>query len=306
MAKKILTIGQFPPNSNHLDIVWNITDFCNYKCPYCFVKQQNNFVDDKVIEDTVSLIRKLTKQYNKKIDITLFGGEPTLHKKIDFIIDELLCVCSSVNILTNLSLNESKYINWNKKGVHIYASYHPDMISSNLFIDKCKKILQSNCVISNINIMLYNKNETDIDMVKEFCRENNISHLLHPISTIDFYKNLLKSIKYANFIGLKYPITQVVFEDYTNIITSSFECELYNYNNFKGYTCYVGECGFNIDINGVISKCEDNHLSINSNIEDILSPMLCTSNRCDWSKSLTTPKEISQGFADKLLKNLIE
>lgn len=83
-------------------IVWVITDKCNYKCPFCFQPKTNTEFNIDYLDNYIELYRKLGVQ---KIDIS--GGEPMYNKNLIRIISSLLNVGINATISTNGSGNKT-------------------------------------------------------------------------------------------------------------------------------------------------------------------------------------------------------
>ncbi len=77
-------------------IIWVITDKCNYRCPFCFQPKTNTEFDIKKLKEYVQLFKRLGVQ---KIDIS--GGEPMYNKNLITIIKTLMEADIYVTISTN-------------------------------------------------------------------------------------------------------------------------------------------------------------------------------------------------------------
>lgn len=71
-----------PEDSLFTSVCLNLTDDCNLACKYCFVQQKPNYMTldtaKQAIEFLVSNYNKKVSPNKSKIDVTFFGGEPTL------------------------------------------------------------------------------------------------------------------------------------------------------------------------------------------------------------------------------------
>ena len=56
----------------------NLTNACNLRCRYCFVKQQNNYMSWQVAKDAADMLLDNAAEVGARPDITFFGGEPLL------------------------------------------------------------------------------------------------------------------------------------------------------------------------------------------------------------------------------------
>lgn len=77
-------------------LVWVITDKCNYHCPFCFQPKTNTEVALKDLDTYIDLFHKLGIQ---KIDIS--GGEPLFFKSLSKFVDTLKANGFYITISTN-------------------------------------------------------------------------------------------------------------------------------------------------------------------------------------------------------------
>lgn len=88
-------------------VEWECTLACNFKCDYC-TNGRNSVLPEpiKAVTDEVTLesfIRNTLKPLCRDSRLFLFGGEPTLHPKIGFIVETLKKYSVSFIIQTNFS-----------------------------------------------------------------------------------------------------------------------------------------------------------------------------------------------------------
>ena len=118
-------------------VEWEITLKCNYSCNYCGllrpIKEQTN---EKILYD---FIKKINEKYSTT-EIFLFGGEPFLHPKIEFIIKTLQSFNQPFMIQSNLSNTSTKVIqNLNVEPFKLCISVH---VSQTSLTDICKNIIK--------------------------------------------------------------------------------------------------------------------------------------------------------------------
>ncbi|MDR3244401.1 MAG: radical SAM protein, partial [Elusimicrobiota bacterium] len=109
-------------------INWHITQKCNYKCHYCFAKYEN-IAGGEICCSKVSIelllkevFRFFTVKYEKRsIRLNIAGGEPTLSKKLDFIIEKACQIGFAVSIITNGSKITNQFIEKNAKFISVFA-----------------------------------------------------------------------------------------------------------------------------------------------------------------------------------------
>ena len=78
---------------------FEITEFCNFHCPFCFNQNENSFKNSIRLEDFKTIVSIINSHGCKKILLT--GGEPLTHKDIWPIVEFLDTLNFQVKILTN-------------------------------------------------------------------------------------------------------------------------------------------------------------------------------------------------------------
>lgn len=111
-----------------ITINWHIIQKCNYKCYYCFAKYDNYkkkevHYSKKEIEILLNKVYEAFKSKYKDSDLRLniAGGEPTLSKNLDFVIQTAFDIGFRVSIITNSSILTTKFIRENAKYISMFA-----------------------------------------------------------------------------------------------------------------------------------------------------------------------------------------
>lgn len=169
-----------------------VSDMCNFKCPYCFVKKAPNNMSLDMVKHIVQSLEQ------KPYSVYLTGGEPMLNPEIFEIIDFLYQQNISIAIHTTGVLDEEirkKLISNISKidriqisvdSIKNFDNLRPSnicsavkMIEDFIGLIKSCKMLIINCVISSLNVDC-------VEDVIEFCSNNNIQYLrLSTIFTVD-------------------------------------------------------------------------------------------------------------------------
>ena len=189
----ILTVGSFKPKNDYLWVTWSILLSCNYNCRYCYVRNKG-FSSKDVIDDTIRFLKNAPQKVK---DVTLFGGEPTIHSHLFYIVEQLKDFVRNLYIFTNLSSTKSQLLNLVKRDVQFCISYHPDIISDVAFINKLDYLLQIQGKIEFLNIMMTHDKEYEIESVAKYCREHRIRHRLLPIYMEGGRKDWMTSVIYS-------------------------------------------------------------------------------------------------------------
>ena len=88
---------------------------CNFACVYCYEEGQTkrNFImDKKILLDTIEWYKKILLENNyKKCKITLFGGEPLVHKDlVKIFVGEMHDYCEKNSIELKLAIITNGYL----------------------------------------------------------------------------------------------------------------------------------------------------------------------------------------------------
>ena len=301
----IIAQGAFPPKSKRTWITWSILDACNYSCSYCPIKA-NEFATDEKIEEGIRFIKAVK---GRKLDITLFGGEPTIHPKLPYIVDSL-SDAGIVSVFTNLSASTEYYIN-HLKNTRLSISYHPDMISSKKFIAKLSALYDYwPKMIGFVNVMMVEGYRSQWQDVAYFCHSAGIVHKISPIYKVEMGAELLESVIYSRKPEQNiFYETMIVTDNLQRRLLTSPEVECYNYNEFKGYKCFAGLCSFFIDHKGNVFKCQADAFAgkVTCTTSDPVGNAMGIVKSCPHEKCICeyyVPKECFEGVANEYLMDM--
>ena len=105
-----------------MQVNWEITNKCNYNCPYCYNKDKNKrddlmwrFNTDEVIDWTLNSFFSLDDEFS----ITLTGGEPTQSPKLKKIIEKIF----SYSEKRKVKLHELNFITNGSKDFEYFKDF---------------------------------------------------------------------------------------------------------------------------------------------------------------------------------------
>ena len=303
MRNDILSVGAFPPRNDYLWVTWSILSACNYSCRYCQVKG-TEISSNQIVEETLRFIKNAPQQIK---DVTLFGGEPSLHPMLFDIIKTLQSFCRRVVIFTNLSSSKEKIQKMIDIGIEFSLSYHSDVLSADEFLDKLEYLYTHNGRIDFLNVMMVYGKEKENEKVCSYCRERNIKHRLLPVYMEGGKIDWVQSIIYSRRPDVNAIRNTIVAKENKTLILSEQECISLNMVNFLGYRCYAGMRSVYIDHNGSVFRC---NADMNKDIKFCsvfdtfpkLEAYICPHKECTCEYYI--PKEIKEGLADKLLEGV--
>ncbi len=109
-------------------VEWFMGRRCNYDCSYCSALEHDNISPHVKFEDIQNMVEQIKNhvQGNKKIKLTLTGGEPFVHPKFLDILELVHEQLSpeQVGITTNGSVPTQKYIDASRYATHFTVSMH--------------------------------------------------------------------------------------------------------------------------------------------------------------------------------------
>ena len=213
-----------------ITINWHIIQKCNYKCYYCFAKYEKSqrkeiHYSKKEIEVLLNKVYKTFNRNYKNCDIRLniAGGEPTLSKNLDFIIETAYRIGFKVSIITNSSIITTKFIRLNAKYLSMFAT-SIDSINRNNNLKIGREIKENTLEISQVfkNIELFRSFNKDIKIkINTVVNADNYNEYLG-----DFI-NLIKPNKWKVFQALSINSNEIYCND------TQYETFLQNHKKLK-------------------------------------------------------------------------
>lgn len=266
---EILADGKFVP----LILTWELTDKCNFKCPFCYIVNTSSSptIRFSTIKSSLDKLIKMGLLY-----CVLTGGEATIHPDFKKIYCYLKKKGVIVEVYTNGSLITDEIIQMFKK----YPPYKVEIsiygISQLNFeiVTNTKKIMFDNILE---NILKLKKNDINIkcktplnkltykefEKIRNWCDEFKISHYFS-VNVINSYigKNM-KSYEVDIETLIEYEVKRLKAINYNQHSLLNFP------RNKKCFTCGVRNTGLHINDSFYITPCQDSRL--NEASFDILS-----------------------------------
>ena len=162
---------------NRLYIDWDTHYICNLKCSYCYLQETlNTKTESNKTKQFLDILSKLKYSFT----LGLLGGEPTIFKDYNFILEYFhnniypINNLSEIYISTNFTRNYNFYKNHKKyNNVHHWLSIHPEYYNNHninilekkirIFIPNIDKQLIISPMLYDINInKLFFKNLYDM------------------------------------------------------------------------------------------------------------------------------------------------
>jgi len=134
-----------PVSEPYINITWQVSDFCNFKCSYCNPgnwagkNEKKNSAEDftKIIENLEIIISQHEARGYHGFKFFFSGGEPTVWPHLIPLINWLKQRLDDPHMAINTNLSTST--NWWKEHYHLFhdivASYHIDFANTPRYID---------------------------------------------------------------------------------------------------------------------------------------------------------------------------
>lgn len=271
-------VGSFKPSDDYIWITWSLLSKCNLSCDYCTAKG-NYWPDMQQIMRGLFFIERLP--YTSK-EVILFGGEPTLILGIELVVDYLKEIGAKTSIFTNIIKSET-LLTLNEE-CRITATYHPDMMKSEVFIGNMEKLHKYK--FNFVNVMMYGMEEEEYKVCK-YLLERKIPHRRVPIWGNSSFADWLKSVEYTYSLPDELSMRNIhaCMQDGSIRKATEQELVLSEMTNFKGWDCYAGVNSIYINHDGNVYKCQEdlNQGKILCTVEDELpklNSLTCNHDRC--------------------------
>lgn len=245
-------VGAFSPDRDYLWVTWSLLTACNYTCRYCCVKGKE--ISDK--ETDKNVIKFLHAAPQKEKEVTLFGGEPSIHPRVLNIAKELSSF-AKVHIFTNLSMMRRMIQNLVNMNVQFCISYHPDIIEPEPFLRNLNYLVDINGKIDFVNVMMVSEYGERENTVCEYLRKKKIRHRLLPIWREGGGSDWVKSVVYSkrdDVIAIR--DTHIIDENGKEYVFSEQECIYLGKDHFTGWKCAAGMRSLFIDHKGIVYRCQ--------------------------------------------------
>lgn len=282
-------------------IRWYLTDWCNYRCSYCFQKHSDRKSSVEVLKHNAQrialFIRINRNKFNfKKIRLSITGGEISLFPLVEILepifdegIDVLSCITNGSGDLRPLIFECSR------RNIRLYCdvSFHEEYVSLNYFISKISalKKLDSGHKWKVLSVVT-NGNTKIQKRLYEMCKAKNIEISLNcersnedggktikltEKAGIDLIK---KSEKEKFFIGCIVEYTNGTIEEYKSRREMDMNLEIDPF----GWKCNINHNTIFIypDLSAKLGFCARKEFSSINDIEIEKGEVICGRHFCPW------------------------
>lgn len=231
----------------------SLTDACNNRCYYCYVKEQNNNTNTLEKNIVLNLLKSASEMGVKAIELT-GGGEPTLHPNFYEILDSMKKYEFDVGLTTNgcnivpLKLLWLKWIRFSVDSFN--ASLYTTIRNASIIDFKALLPLFNSDVVMGVSCVV---NKYNYSLVGEFVKEakdigfNNV--WLKPVKVNGKFDVPEDKIEYLNEQIL---IAKTYNDEYFKVFSPSFDN---NGERLSFNRCLQQEMCSYVDADGFVYPC---------------------------------------------------
>jgi len=234
-------------NRKYACLMWNITRRCGFGCDYCpFHNDTSPFTSRENVDRILSWIgTNLPSTKNAPwAQITLFGGEPTLHPEFIYIVRHLsLLGFDQIPIYTNFSAPIGLYLDaLMSKSIVLILTYHEQHMTAENFIEKLATLIDGTSSLKYL---------TEHIRINVMTSDVSYQSVHKAATTMGFFVNITEPHRHGqNHDSHAHNATTVVDTSGWNKLMKG------NKNHFKGWNCLAGRNNIYIEENGDLFPCQ--------------------------------------------------
>lgn len=196
-----------------------LTDFCNFRCPYCYQSHSGGELSSKELPALKKFIQKHAPQKTSTVNLSWFGGEPLLNLNPLFEIEEYLVqnrISGDSHITTNGYLITEKLLNDLRSKTRV-QSFQITLDGLKNTHDKTRILSSGKGTFEKIihNIQLAIEHEfTTIIRINLSKKNKNLKPFLSYINSLNLNKNFYSiHVAMANHFSTSQEIDDFYFSD---------------------------------------------------------------------------------------------
>jgi organic radical activating enzyme len=234
-------------------VEWEVTLECNYDCFYC-----TNLDKTILPSDKIDKFVKMIKETYPSVELFVFGGEPFVHPKIEYIIETLHKYNVDFVVQTNLSRKSIRSMKSISVPFKANVSVHPSEVKRELILQSLKDV-PDNVSLQTIDVMYTGK-----EAIKYYLDAKDFGKNCYLTPIADFGDGISSKIleEYNEMRSHKVWSRIIRFEDVKRL--GSYRSELWENYNPKGKPCLYDNEYFLYGPNMKLYNCcyRENHTGI--------------------------------------------
>lgn len=293
-------------HQNSIHVEWNIGKRCNLDCAYCPAEIHDNFSPHTNLDTMVNTIYELEK-IGKPIRLSLTGGEPTVHPKIEKIIECAKARLQWISVTTNgLRLSE-----WYVKqpvdqwvfSLH-FDNEHSRRAAENIVYYSQLLDMHSKDTKFQVNLMCHHEHMDKVRQAAQLLEGHNIPYVCRRIRWTDaedrdyFDDMRYKEKDLAWILDKKSTVKANCVVNDKDLIHAN-DVIKHKLNAFEGWTCNAGLESLMINWDGNVHRATCRVGDSLGNIydgtfESPVAPVICTRKWCTCVADIPLTKVLLQ------------
>ena len=293
-------------HQNSIHVEWNIGKRCNLDCAYCPAEIHDNFSPHTNLDTMVNTIYELEK-IGKPIRLSLTGGEPTVHPKIEKIIECAKARLQWISVTTNgLRLSE-----WYEKqpvdqwvfSLH-FDNEHSQRAAENIVYYSQLLDMPSKDTKFQVNLMCPTEHMDKVRQAAQLLEGHNIPYVCRRIRWTDaedrdyFDDMRYKEKDLAWILDKKSTVKANCVVNDKDLIHAN-DVIKHKLNAFEGWTCNAGLESLMINWDGNVHRATCRVGDSLGNIydgtfESPVAPVICTRKWCTCVADIPLTKVLLQ------------
>lgn len=322
-----------PKSHDYISIVWQVSNFCNYRCSYCNEYNWSGTFKNNDVENHKKVLSAIFKHYQSlgynNFKIFYSGGEPTFWKPLIEICDFVLASnLGGVKFAINTNLSHS--LDWWQKHYHYFddvvASFHIESAKPDHYL-KNAQFLQDKVNYLACRMMMLEERFDEVITFADRLKSSMDNYVLEYVPLFEELSNTTRPYIYKDPKKMEF-FKQNSFENKrtTNVpprsVVDTSSVEVYadgrneplnsnrlvaeRKNFFKGWKCWIGDSLF-INAVGEITAGTCGVLppigNINRGTIDFSNSIItCPKEQCHCGTDIYIKKMNKTYFAEKMLK----
>lgn len=321
MQNNITTIEGGFDRLNLYHVQWHLGNYCNYRCSYCNDALRDGsfkFVPIDIAKKVVTSLADQTEHTKKRVSYTFSGGEPTVYKEFEELLEFIYERGGYSHMISNASRSVAYYKKIAKFLTHgVILTYHSEYAKIDQFIKianlfkrslltvylpmntaKWQECVDSYNTLKNAGIRVIpktvfedfgNGGKNTITLYTKAQRNFIDQESRVALTPFIDHKNVIQPLMLTPKAYPKskhsYRVIEIKYDDGTSKLTSPQELIINRQNDFRGMKCNAGIDFLLIGYDGSVFKanCQNEiigNIYKNAEIEIPKEPIICNIASC--------------------------
>lgn len=267
-----LDLTEIKENNPYFQILWNVSDVCNYKCTYCDEHSNGGKNPNLSTINTGKILEEIFQHFHsngiRAVKVFFTGGEPSYWPLLPDICQTLLDLSQKYQMQQSIGMNTnlSRPLSWWEKNINYFkdisASFHVEFADPIKFLEKIKFLERRSNLI--VRMMMQKDNfqkikETGLTFESEI--SNCTIEYAHILDNLGSGGGRISPLEEADEIWMSnkktfsthnkdYDLRKINHSLFTNMISKNGKSQSIDINkiistrsnNFQGWECDISKC----------------------------------------------------------------